>query len=54
MYQKFLKEGNGNHKFLRCSDLQDKNFEVLSSAIALDKINLECAKNGNAKHTGKS
>ena len=52
MYQKLLKEGNGDHKYLRCRYLQYKNFEVMSSAIALDKIDLDCAENVKAKPTG--
>ena len=43
IYQKLLKEGNGDHKFLRCSDICDNHFEVLSSEIALDKEDFECA-----------
>ena len=42
MYQNILEEGNGDHKFLRCLDLQDNNFEVLCSEIALDKVDIEC------------
>ena len=53
MYQKFFTEDNNNHKFLRCPDLRDNNFEFLSLAITLDKINLECAENVKAKPTGK-
>ena len=37
LYYNFLKEGNSDHKFLRCPDLWDNNFDVLRSAIALDK-----------------
>ena len=51
MYQNFLKEGNGDHNFLRCPDIQDNNFEVLISAIALEKFNLECEENVKAKTT---
>ena len=43
IYKRLLKEGNGYHKYLRCSDLQDKNFEILRSAILLDKVDLVCA-----------
>ena len=39
-----MKEGNGDHKYLRCTDLQDKHFEVLQKYIALDKIDLVCEK----------
>ena len=38
MYQKFLKEVNGDHKFLRCTDLRDNNFEVMHSAIAAETV----------------
>ena len=54
MYQKFLNEGNGDHKFYKCTDLQEKNFKVLCSAITLDKTDLDCAKNVKAKPTGNS
>ena len=40
MYQKILKECNGDQKYLRCPDLRDKNFEVLRSSMALDKVDL--------------
>ena len=43
MYQNILKEGNGDHKYLRCIDLCYENFEVLCSAITLDKVDLVCA-----------
>ena len=43
MYQNIPKEGNADNKFLRCSDLQDKNFEVMCSEVTLYKVDLECA-----------
>ena len=52
MYQNISKEGNGDQKYLRCPDLQDNKFEVLFSAIALDKITLDCAENVKAKPAG--
>ena len=52
MYQNFPKEGNGNYKFLICTDLQDNNFEVLRSTITLDKTDLDCAENVKAKSIG--
>ena len=51
LYQKILKEGNGDHKYLRCTDLWYNNFEVLRSEIALDKVNLECAETVKYKPT---
>ena len=41
LYQNILKEGNGDQKFLKCPDLLNKNFGVMRSEIALDKVNLE-------------
>ena len=41
IYQRIFKEVNGDHKYLMCSYFQDKNFEVICAAIALDKIYLE-------------
>ena len=49
MYKNILKVGNGDHKFLRFPYLQDKNFEVLHSAIALDKVDLESAETVKTK-----
>ena len=51
MYQDILKKGNGAHKYLRCPDLWDNNFEVLRSEIALDKVDLGCTETGNSKPT---
>ena len=53
MYQIFLKESNGFHKFLRYSDLRENNFEVTSSEIALDKVYLKCVETVKSKSTGK-
>ena len=47
-----MKKDNGDHKYLRCPDLRYNNFQVLRSAIALDKINLDYAENFKAKPTG--
>ena len=47
-----MKEGNGDQKYLRCTDLQDNNFEVMNSEIALDKVYLECAEKFKAKTNG--
>ena len=43
VYQKILKEGNGDHNYLRLIEVQDKNFDVLRSEIVLDKFDLVCA-----------
>ena len=40
IYQKLFEEVNVDQKYLRCTDLQDNNFEVLSRAIILDKVHL--------------
>ena len=52
MFQIFLKEGNGDNKFLRCPYLRDNTIEVLCSEIALDKVDLDCAEAVKAKLTG--
>ena len=52
VYQKLLKEGNGDNKFLRCPYLQDNNLGVMCSSIQLDKVDLECAETVRAKPTG--
>ena len=51
MYHKLLNKGNGDHKFLTCPDLIYNNFEVLRSAISLDKVEFECAETVKAKPT---
>ena len=51
MYQNILKEGNGDHKYLRCPDIWDNNFEVLRPSITSDKIDLDCAENVKSKPT---
>ena len=51
LYQSFLKEGNGDQKYLRCPDLQENNFDLLCSSIALDKVNLECSETVKDKST---
>ena len=40
MYHNVLTEVNGNNKYLMCPNLQYNNFEVLHSAIELDKADL--------------
>ena len=52
MYQKILKQFNGDNNYLRCPYLRDKNFEVLRLVIALDKNDLECAETYKAKPNG--
>ena len=44
IYKKLFEEINYYHKYLRCPDLQDNNFEVLSRAIILGKVDLVCEK----------
>ena len=53
MYQNILKEGNGNHNYLMCIYLQDKNFEVICSAIALDIVDMVCVETVKDKPTRK-
>ena len=52
LYQRIFKVGSGDHKFLRCPYLQDNNFEVLCSSIALDKVGVERAGNIKSKPNG--
>ena len=40
IYQRLSKEGNVDHKYLRCPYLWYKKFEVLRAYISLDKIDL--------------
>ena len=42
IYQRLLKEVNANHRYLRCTDLRNKNFEVSFPVITLDKVDLVC------------
>ena len=49
----FLKEGNINHKYLRCTDIWDNKFEVLCAAISLDKEELFGKDIFRSKHLGK-
>ena len=51
LYQNLFKEGNGDHKYLMFTDIRDNNFEVLHSAIALDKVDLEFSETVKAKPT---
>ena len=41
----------GNHRYLRCPYLQDKNFGVLRSSITLDKADLVCSETLKDKPT---
>ena len=52
MYQNILKEGNGDHIFLRCPYLEDNKCEIMRSDIALDKVDLECAETVKSKPAG--
>ena len=54
IYQNILKEGNGNHKYLRCTDLRDNNNEFMCSEIALDKVDLMREENVKTKPTRNS
>ena len=49
-----MKEGNVGQKISRCPNIRDNNFNVLRSAIALNKVDLECAENVRAKPTGNN
>ena len=51
MYQNLFKEGNGDHKFLKCAYLLDNNFDILPLTIALYKAELECTEIVKAKPT---
>ena len=51
IHRGILKGGNGDHNYSRCQDIRDKKFEILHSAIALDKLNLECSETVDAKST---
>ena len=50
--QNILKEGNGDHKYLRCQNIWDNNFEVMRSEIALDKVDMACAETIKDKYNG--
>ena len=52
MYQNLSKEGNSDSKFLRCPDLLYNKCEVVPSAIALYKVDLDFAATVKAKPTG--
>ena len=52
MYNDILKEFNGDHKFLRCTNLRNNSFEFMRSTIALDKLDLVCAETIKAKPDG--
>ena len=43
IHKSILKEDNDDHKYLKCPYLRDKTFEVISSSIALNKVDLVCA-----------
>ena len=44
-----MKEVNVYYKYLRCPDLRYNNFDILSSSIALDKLDLVCSERVKAK-----
>ena len=49
--QRIFKEVNGYHKYLRCPNLWDKNFEVLLKYISLDRLDLMCSETVKTKPT---
>ena len=51
MYQIFLKGGELDHKYLRCPDIWDNNYEVLIADIILYKVDLVFAEPVKAKPT---
>ena len=51
IYKSLLKEGNGDHKYLRFPNILDKNFEVVHVAILLDKVDFLCAETVKEKPT---
>ena len=51
IYQSLLKEVNGGNKYLGFPYLLDNNFEVMCTAIALDKIYLVCTDTVREKYT---
>ena len=52
MYQRFLKEGNGDYNFLICPEFWEKNLEIMRSEIEFDKVEFECAGTVKAQHIG--
>ena len=52
IYQRLLKEGNADQKYLRCPDLQDKNFWNIRSAITFNKADMAFAETVKPKPTG--
>ena len=52
LYQNIFKEVSGDQKCLMCTYLQYNNCEVMHSAIALGKVDLECAETVKSKPTG--
>ena len=46
-----MKEGNSDYKYSRGIDIWDNKIEVLCSAIALDKVDLDCAETVKDKTT---
>ena len=52
VYKRLLKEGNDDHKYLRCLYIQENKCKVLHGNITLDKIDLAFAEKIRAKPTG--
>ena len=51
IYQRILKEGNGDHNCLKCTYFQYKNFDILRTSITLDKIDPVCSDSVKEKPT---
>ena len=52
IYWELLKGGNIDHKYLSCPYLQGNNFDIIHSAIPLEKVDLVCAETVKSKSTG--
>ena len=52
IYQRLLKEVNGDHKYLRCLCIKDKHFNIMCTDIALDRVNLAWEEKFREKPTG--
>ena len=51
MFQDILKYGDGDHNYLRCPDIWDKNFEVMHSAISLYEVDMARSETVDAEPT---
>ena len=52
IYQRLLKQVNGYHKYISCTDLIYNNFEVLCSTIALYMVDLAFPETFKSKPIG--